>query len=91
MSIKFILGDIVNFDFEKDRTLDLLNEDINIELLSSFAENLKFFAIKFINPLYVNESMVSLSEKSIFLYPSLLNAKTAFGPTSLSPLTSLQC
>lgn len=28
---KFILGDIVNFDFEKDRTLDLLNEDINID------------------------------------------------------------
>jgi len=28
---KFILGDIVNFDFEKDRVLDLLNEDINID------------------------------------------------------------
>lgn len=28
---KFILGDIVNFDFDKDRTLDLLNEDINID------------------------------------------------------------
>lgn len=28
---KFILGDIVNFDFEKDRSLDLLNEDINID------------------------------------------------------------
>ncbi|TXI83475.1 MAG: helicase, partial [Crocinitomicaceae bacterium] len=28
---KFILGDIVNFDFDKDRALDLLNEDINIE------------------------------------------------------------
>jgi ERCC4-related helicase len=28
---KFILGDIVNFDFEKDRALDLLNEDINID------------------------------------------------------------
>jgi ERCC4-related helicase len=28
---KFIFGDIVNFDFDKDRTLDLLNEDINID------------------------------------------------------------
>ncbi|MCB0479191.1 MAG: DEAD/DEAH box helicase family protein [Crocinitomicaceae bacterium] len=28
---KFILGDIVNFDFDKDRTLDLLNEEINID------------------------------------------------------------
>jgi superfamily II DNA or RNA helicase len=28
---KFILGDIVNFDFDKDRSLDLLNEDINID------------------------------------------------------------
>lgn len=28
---KFILGDIVNFDLDKDRTLDLLNEDINID------------------------------------------------------------
>lgn len=28
---KFILGDIVNFDFNKDRALDLLNEDINID------------------------------------------------------------
>ena len=28
---KFILGDIVNFNSEKDRTLDLLNEEINIE------------------------------------------------------------
>jgi len=28
---KFVLGDIVNFDFDKDRTLDLLNEDINID------------------------------------------------------------
>jgi ERCC4-related helicase len=28
---KFILGDIVNFDFDKDRTLDLLNEDIKID------------------------------------------------------------
>lgn len=28
---KFILGDIVNFDTDKDRTLDLLNEEINID------------------------------------------------------------
>ncbi|MBK8873556.1 MAG: DEAD/DEAH box helicase family protein [Bacteroidetes bacterium] len=28
---KFILGDIVSFDFDKDRALDLLNEDINID------------------------------------------------------------
>jgi ERCC4-related helicase len=28
---KFILGDIVNFDIDKDRALDLLNEDINID------------------------------------------------------------
>ncbi len=28
---KFILGDIVNFDVDKDRALDLLNEDINID------------------------------------------------------------
>lgn len=28
---KFILGDIVNFGSEKDRTLDLLNEEINID------------------------------------------------------------
>jgi ERCC4-related helicase len=28
---KFILGDIVNFDLDKDRALDLLNEDISIE------------------------------------------------------------
>ncbi|MCK6639417.1 MAG: SNF2-related protein [Bacteroidia bacterium] len=28
---RFILGDIVNFDYEKDRTLDLLNEDISID------------------------------------------------------------
>lgn len=28
---KFILGDIVNFDSDKDRALDLLNEDINID------------------------------------------------------------
>lgn len=28
---KFILGDIVNFELEKDRALDLLNENINIE------------------------------------------------------------
>jgi ERCC4-related helicase len=28
---KFILGDIVNFDSDKDRTLDLLNEEINID------------------------------------------------------------
>jgi ERCC4-related helicase len=28
---KFILGDIVNFDLDKDRALDLLNEDINID------------------------------------------------------------
>jgi ERCC4-related helicase len=28
---KFILGDIVSFDFDKDRVLDLLNEDINID------------------------------------------------------------
>ena len=28
---KFILGDIVNFDTDKDRVLDLLNEDINID------------------------------------------------------------
>ena len=28
---KFILGDIVNFNFDKDRVLDLLNEDINID------------------------------------------------------------
>lgn len=28
---KFILGDIVSFDFDKDRTLDLLNEEINID------------------------------------------------------------
>jgi ERCC4-related helicase len=28
---KFILGDIVNFDADKDRALDLLNEEINID------------------------------------------------------------
>lgn len=28
---KFILGDIVNFDADKDRSLDLLNEEINID------------------------------------------------------------
>lgn len=28
---KFILGDIVSFDFDQDRALDLLNEDINID------------------------------------------------------------
>ena len=28
---KFILGDIVNFDTDKDRALDLLNEEINID------------------------------------------------------------
>lgn len=28
---RFVLGDIVNFDVEKERTLDLLNEDISIE------------------------------------------------------------
>ncbi len=28
---KFILGDIVNFDYDKGRTLDLLNENINID------------------------------------------------------------
>lgn len=28
---KFILGDIVSFDFDKDRALDLLNENINID------------------------------------------------------------
>lgn len=28
---KFILGDIVNFDSDKDRALDLLNENINID------------------------------------------------------------
>ena len=28
---KFILGDIVNFDSDKDRALDLLNEEINID------------------------------------------------------------
>lgn len=28
---KFILGDIVNFESDKDRSLDLLNEDINID------------------------------------------------------------
>jgi ERCC4-related helicase len=28
---KFILGDIVNFDLEKDRSLDLLNEEISID------------------------------------------------------------
>jgi hypothetical protein len=28
---RFILGDIVNFDSYKDRALDLLNENINIE------------------------------------------------------------
>ncbi len=28
---KFILGDIVNFDIDKDRALDLLNEEINID------------------------------------------------------------
>lgn len=28
---KFVLGDIVNFDADKDRALDLLNENINIE------------------------------------------------------------
>jgi hypothetical protein len=28
---KFILGDIVNFDLDKNRVLDLLNEDIDIE------------------------------------------------------------
>ncbi|MBK7958754.1 MAG: hypothetical protein IPK03_12005 [Bacteroidetes bacterium] len=28
---KFILGDIVSFDIDKDRALDLLNEDINID------------------------------------------------------------
>jgi ERCC4-related helicase len=28
---RFILGDIVNFDSDKDRALDLLNENINIE------------------------------------------------------------
>ena len=29
---RFILGDIVNFDAEKDRVLDLLNEDISVEV-----------------------------------------------------------
>lgn len=28
---KFVLGDIVNFDIDKDRSLDLLNEEINID------------------------------------------------------------
>ena len=28
---KFILGDIVNFDVDKDRALDLLNENISID------------------------------------------------------------
>ena len=28
---KFVLGDIVNFDLDKDRSLDLLNEEINID------------------------------------------------------------
>ena len=28
---KFILGDIVNFDIDKDGALDLLNEEINID------------------------------------------------------------
>lgn len=30
-NFRFVLGDIVNFDVEKDRVLDLLNEDISIE------------------------------------------------------------
>ena len=39
---KFILGDIVNFDIDVDRALDLLNEDINIDAslkLSKFAQD----------------------------------------------------
>jgi hypothetical protein len=38
---KFILGDIVNFDFDKDRALDLLNEDINIDASLKLVKLLK--------------------------------------------------
>ncbi|SFG28571.1 helicase-related protein [Pontibacter chinhatensis] len=44
---KFILGDIVNFDASKDRTLDLLNENISIDAslkLNSLAKE----AVKFL-------------------------------------------
>jgi hypothetical protein len=41
--------------------------------------------MNFRKPIYVTESKVSLIEKPILEYPSLLKPNTAFGPTSLSP------
>ena len=66
-----------------------LPNTLDNELKNSPIAKLVFLAKKLRNPLYVNDSKVSFKEKSVFLYPSLFNANTAFGPTSLPPLIIL--
>ena len=62
---------------------------MNMELKNTSIEKAKLFETNFIKPIYVAASIVSLKEKSLLVYPSLLKAKTAFGPTSLPPFINL--
>lgn len=85
---KFILGDIVNFDFEKDRTLDLLNEDINIDAslkLSKVAQE----AVAFLELEKVKAKTLepNFCHAKAYLHPSATDGKDNYYISGSSNLT----
>jgi ERCC4-related helicase len=85
---KFILGDIVNFDFEKDRALDLLNEEINIEAslkLSKVAQE----AVAFLELDKVKAKTLepNFCHAKAYLHPSNIDGKDNYYVSGSSNLT----
>ncbi len=85
---KFILGDIVNFDLDKDRALDLLNEDINIEAslkLSKVAQE----AVAFLEleKVYAKTLEPNFCHAKVYLHPSATDGKDNYYISGSSNLT----
>lgn len=85
---KFILGDIVNFDYEKDRALDLLNEEINIEAslkLSKVAQE----AVAFLELDKVKAKTLepNFCHAKAYLHPSNIDGKDNYYVSGSSNLT----
>lgn len=85
---KFILGDIVNFDQDKDRTLDLLNEEINIEAslkLSKVAQE----AVAFLelDKVHAKTLEPNFCHAKVYLHPSATDGKDNYYVSGSSNLT----
>lgn len=85
---RFVLGDIVNFDNNKDRALDLLNEEINIDA-SLCLNNIAKEAVAFLELEKVEAKTLepNFCHAKVYLHPSATDGKDNYYVSGSSNLT----